>query len=50
MNNFKQNNLNIMVIQHQPWNYTGGEDMFDWAIFLKIVIAVLQAILQNLPL
>jgi len=23
--------------------------LFDWAIFLKIVIAILQAILQNLP-
>ena len=24
-------------------------DLFDWALFLKIVIAVLEAILQNLP-
>jgi len=23
--------------------------MFDWAIFLKIIIAVIQAIFQNLP-
>jgi hypothetical protein len=23
--------------------------LFDWAIFLKIILAVLQAILQNLP-
>jgi hypothetical protein len=26
-----------------------SEKMLDWAIFLKIVIAILQAILQNLP-
>ncbi len=23
--------------------------MFDWALFLKIIIAVIQAIFQNLP-
>ena len=28
----------------------GGEkQVFDWAIFLKIIIAIFQAILQNLP-
>lgn len=27
----------------------GGEGMFDWALFLKIIIAVLQAIASNLP-
>lgn len=37
------------MIQHESGKLQGGEDTFDWAIFLKIVIAVLQAILQNLP-
>ena len=27
----------------------GGDLLFDWAVFLKIIIAILQAIAQNLP-
>ena len=36
------------MLQYSP-SKKGGDVVFDWAIFLKIIIAILQAIFQNLP-
>ena len=56
LNRVQTDNCAYFKIEWYKYNYRilpdtkkGGDVLFDWAVFLKIVIAVLQAILQNLP-